>query len=257
MRVLLNGSVLVLVLGVAGLLMAQHGGGGGHSGGSGGHIGGGGGGFHASSSRGSSGFHNSGGGGGWYPTLITPQSYSGHLTFSTPGMGTTGLNRGGSRPVEGRPVWGRPPIRRPGRGYGYYGVGLYPYLGYGYGYYPDDFYGSDYYGGAAPQQQYPQYEVAPDAQQEPYYPPVPYQAQPQPQQQPDPLPSNTPMTIILKDGQKLEVQNYAIMNGMLWDFTRQNSKRIPLGTIDVAASSKATEAAGGSFPEESFGGGSR
>jgi hypothetical protein len=93
----------------------------------------------------------------------------------------------------------------------------------------------------------------------PYYPPIPYDAGP-PQQQyapyPDPNPAPppaTPIILVLKNGQKLEVQNYAIMNGMFWDFTKQTSKRIPLANIDVAASVKATEDAGGSFPAEPFG----
>jgi hypothetical protein len=75
------------------------------------------------------------------------------------------------------------------------------------------------------------------------------------QQQPAPAPDppSLPIILILKSGQKLEVQNYAIVDGMFWDFSKPNSKRIPLANIDLAASEKATEASGGSFPEDSFG----
>jgi len=254
MRMLVKCSVLALS--AVGFLMAQHGGGGHHGGG-----GSGGGGFHASAPARSAspGFHSG------YQTSITPPSYSGHLTLSTPSPYVGSYNR--APIVSGRPVWTRPPIRRPGR-YPYYGgVGLYPFVGYGYGlgYYGDNYLGNDYYGNGgydaapyyAPQEQ-PQYQPNYDAGPEPYagYPPVPYAADPNQQQQPmsDPAPPpSSPITVVLKNGQKLEVQNYAIMNGFFWDFTRANSKHIPVGDVDVAASVKATEAAGGTFPEEAFG----
>ncbi len=175
-------------------------------------------------------------------------------------MGTS-LNRSGSSYGVGvRPSWGRPPIRRPGAGYdryrGYYGLGYYPFIGYGY--YGDDF-SSPYYSSAPDEQYYAPYEQAPDTGAD-YYPPVPYaypsEQQPMPPQYyapaPDPPAPTIPITIVLKSGKTLQVQNYAIMNGMFWDFSKQNAKKIPLSEVDVAASSKATEEAGGSFPEESF-----
>jgi hypothetical protein len=61
-----------------------------------------------------------------------------------------------------------------------------------------------------------------------------------------------PMVLVLHSGKRVEVQNYAIMNGVLWDFNSPNAGRIPLESIDGPASEKATEAAGGSFPEASF-----
>jgi hypothetical protein len=156
--------------------------------------------------------------------------------------------------VGPRPVGTRPPIRRPGHGYGtgYYGVGLYPFLGYGY--YGDPSYTEQ----QAPQEQYVQpYEPMPEQNGDYYPPPVPYAMNPAvqapaPTIAEPPAPPSTPITIVLKSGQKMEVQNYAIMNGVFWDFTKQNSKRIPLAQVDVAASVKATDAAGGAFPEESF-----
>ena len=256
MRRLVNGSLLVMS--VAGLLMAQHGG---HSGGGGGHAGGGG--FHASSGGYSSGFHSSGGGG--YVTSITPQSYSGHLTLSTPPAGATnGFNRSASAPphfVESRPSWGRPPIRRPGAGYdryrGYYGIGYYPVIGYGY--YGDDFYSPYSDSGPVAEQYYAPYEQGPEAvsaysSQVPYtYPADPQQGQPPLAAPQAPEVPSVPITVVLKNGQKLVVQNYAIMNGLFWDFSKQNAKKIALSDIDVEASVKATDEAGGAFPVEAFG----
>lgn len=253
MRMLLKGSLLAL--GVAGFLMAQHGGGGGgHHGGGGFSAGGGfssGGGFHHYSSPATTRFSGT-------AAVIPPPSYSGHLTFSTPGMGTTGAYRSSSRLIEVRPSWGRPPIRLSGAGYnryrGFYGIGYYPFLGYGY-YNGDDFY-SPYYDSAPDQQYYAPYEQGPDTGAD-YYPPVPHAYPPEPQQGPMPVVQvpdapTIPITIVLKNGQTMIVQNYAIMNGLFWDFSKQNAKKIPLSEIDVEASAKATDAAGGAFPAESF-----
>ncbi len=147
---------------------------------------------------------------------------------------------------------------------------MYPYIGYGYGlgYYGDDYFANDYYAnnydpGAyyAPQEQ-PQYQPYYGGGPDPNagYPPVPYAMDPY-QQPPanyaapsdsEPAPTS-PITLVTKNGETRVVQNYAIMNGFFWDFSKASSKRIPLGDVDVAASVKATEAAGGTFPEEAFG----
>lgn len=74
-------------------------------------------------------------------------------------------------------------------------------------------------------------------------PPIPMAAQPQ-------TPPSIPLTIVLRDGTQMTVQNYAITGNMLWDFTSTGATRkIPLSNIDVPASTKATEAAGGEFPQ--------
>ncbi len=246
MRMLLK--VSLLVVGAAGFLAAQHGGGG-HGGGGGFHGGGGGGGFHSSAPAArSSGYYRSN------SAVVPPPSYSGHLTLSTP----TAQFRYGNGGITGsRSYFGRPPIRGPIRR-PYYGFGLYPFLPFGY--YDNDFYDPYYDSGpgvpyAYPdQEQYaPQYEQPPD----PYYgayPPIPYAPYPDPQQQQPPPgdPPSTPITLVLKSGQKLEVQNYAIMDGVFWDFTKPNSKKILIANIDIPASAKATDAAGGAFPEEFF-----
>ncbi len=64
----------------------------------------------------------------------------------------------------------------------------------------------------------------------------------------DPAPPQAPVTLILRTGQQIEVQNYAVMNQTFWDFTNQPARKIPIANIDIAASTKATEARGGEFP---------
>jgi hypothetical protein len=68
---------------------------------------------------------------------------------------------------------------------------------------------------------------------------------------PEPVgPPPVPLTIVLRDGKQLSVQNYAITGNTLWDFTRTGAARkIPLSNIDLAASAKATQANGGEFPQ--------
>ena len=67
-------------------------------------------------------------------------------------------------------------------------------------------------------------------------------------QPPQEAPAVTPITVILRDGQQLQVRSFAVMDKVFWDFSQQPAKRIPVTNIDVAASTKATEAAGGEFP---------
>jgi hypothetical protein len=238
MRMLLK--YCLLLTGIAGLVAAQHGGGG-HSSGGGGHSSGG---FHSSSpmsrpSGGYSGFSS--------PRVVAPPP----IGLQPYASGFTGINRGA---YNNSIHYGWPPntsatrpIRRPAR-YGYYpyGFGYYPSLGYGYG---DGFYDDSANYGSYAAMPDPNVETGPGS----YYPPIPYDSNPQ-QLQPAPPadPPASPIVVILKNGQRLEVQSYAIMNGFFWNFSKQNSKRIPLANIDLAASVKATEDAGGSFPEEPF-----
>jgi hypothetical protein len=62
-------------------------------------------------------------------------------------------------------------------------------------------------------------------------------------------PSQPPIAVVLKDGQRLSVQSYAVMNGFLWDFSRQPVRKIPVSNIDLGESVKATEANGTEFPD--------
>jgi hypothetical protein len=61
-------------------------------------------------------------------------------------------------------------------------------------------------------------------------------------------PPPVPVTLVLHSGQKLQIQNYAVMDGIFWDFSRQPARKIPLSQIDVAASAKLTQDNGGEFP---------
>ncbi len=71
---------------------------------------------------------------------------------------------------------------------------------------------------------------------------------PGPQQQ-DSQPPQVPITLVLRNGQQLQVQNYAIMNQTFWDFSSQPARRIPMSSIDIPASARATETNGGEFPQ--------
>ncbi len=62
-------------------------------------------------------------------------------------------------------------------------------------------------------------------------------------------PPPVPLTLILRDGQQLQVQNYAVTDNTFWEFTDRGTRKIPLSNIDLAASAKATQANGGEFPQ--------
>jgi hypothetical protein len=70
---------------------------------------------------------------------------------------------------------------------------------------------------------------------------------------PDSLPQEAapepPLTVVLHDGQMLQIQNYAVMGDTLWDLSSQPSHRIPVSSIDIPASTKASEASGAEFPQ--------
>jgi hypothetical protein len=72
--------------------------------------------------------------------------------------------------------------------------------------------------------------------------PPPYAAQ-------DSQPAQPAVTLVLRNGQQLKVQNYAVMDQTFWDFTSQPTRKIPIANIDIAASVKATTANGGDFPQ--------
>jgi hypothetical protein len=61
--------------------------------------------------------------------------------------------------------------------------------------------------------------------------------------------SQPSIAVVLKNGQRLSVQSYAIMNGFLWDFSKQPVRKVPVSSIDVPESVKATEANGAEFPD--------
>jgi hypothetical protein len=61
--------------------------------------------------------------------------------------------------------------------------------------------------------------------------------------------SQPPIVVVLKNGQRLPVQSYAVMNGLIWDFSKQPVRKIPVSTVDIAESVKASEANGTEFPD--------
>ena len=254
---ILNRLLVLGTLSASNVLLAQHGSGGGaHSGFAGSHFSGG------------------------APTATVPyhlpsptsvgrpplagtfsNSYSGYGQYpaTSNSVGTARLSPYG--PYRQGSSYGR---RGRYRSYGFVGV---PFFGYGYGGYPygDDFgpygYSPDQYSdggqpmppldngpndvGVGQQLQQLNNEVNDlrnNLNQANQNPPVPY-ADPQPTAQPTP-----PITVVLSNGQSLQVQNYAVMGDTFWDFSSQPVRKIPVSAIDVSASTKATEASGAEFP---------
>ncbi len=78
-----------------------------------------------------------------------------------------------------------------------------------------------------------------------YGPPPPLSAR---SSDPPPTPV-MPITVVLRNGQTLQVQNYAVMDQTLWDFSKQPVRKIPVSNIDITASSQATAANGAEFPQ--------
>ena len=166
---------------------------------------------------------------------------------------------------------GRLPSRRPGtRGYA---NPFYPVFLYG-----GSFYGSPAYDEGGTYYDQPQQQLQPDpagvgipydGSEEPAYAaplaspyPPPYypgpysemggpQASPQQQETAPsaPVVTEPPITIVLRSGQKLRVDNYAVTNGVLWDFSKTPIRKIPVSSIDISASAQATEASGTDFPD--------
>lgn len=188
-------------------------------------------GFNSGFNRG--GFGN--GGGGYYGNRNAGRSHAGY------GYGSAGRGRGDYRGISS----------------GYF---VSPY------YYPFLDYGSAPYGGApedVPEDPNPQgallvqnalgaqvqrltseIEKLKSSQQQPAA-----QAPASPRQPDPPPPPVMPITLVLRDGQMLKVQNFAVMGQTFWDFSKQPVRKIPVSSIDVTASSQATAASGAEFPQ--------
>jgi hypothetical protein len=247
----------LLLAGGLNLLFAQHGAGHGSSG-------------HASSashgSSFSSGYARSAPASTTFSTLSNHYPLPGQAVYPTPiGLqrqysGYTGINRGAL------PIGGGRAGRRYGNGYGFRG-------GYFYPYYLSTFDDSDYspyaynnYAGSDPSaqtsnvtanllgEQIAQLSAEVDALRNAggaqYDQPetrIPYRAPPasaEDESAPEP-----PLTLILANGRKLQLKNYAVMGQDVWDFSTQPARRIALSTVDIAASKAASEASGAEFPE--------
>lgn len=78
-------------------------------------------------------------------------------------------------------------------------------------------------------------------------PPPPYKAPPAAQNDDDR--TALPITLVLRDGRKLQVADYAVMGQDIWDFSKQPAKRISIASLNLPASKAETEANGGEFPK--------
>jgi hypothetical protein len=167
--------------------------------------------------------------------------------------GYTGIRPGALRTYgyTGRGGYGRRDFRRVP--YGYFFAPYYdPYLGYADSAYGDYGYGPGYpydpgsdpnLEGAMMADQINR--LGAEVEQLKYgQPPAPPAMTAQDSQPPD-----APVTLVLRNGQQLKVQNYAVMDQTFWDFTSQPTRKIPIANIDIAASVKATTANGGDFPQ--------
>ncbi len=80
-----------------------------------------------------------------------------------------------------------------------------------------------------------------------------------PPPQPNPAPTSeadapqAPIVLVFQNGGQVSTRSYAVMNGTVWDFSKQPARKIPLTSVDIAASTKATEASGGEFPQIALG----
>jgi hypothetical protein len=53
--------------------------------------------------------------------------------------------------------------------------------------------------------------------------------------------------LVFRNGQQREIQNYAIIDGMLWNFTGSRTERIPLAVLDIPATVRANDDRGVDF----------
>lgn len=59
---------------------------------------------------------------------------------------------------------------------------------------------------------------------------------------------NDPTTVLIfRDQHQREIQNYAIVDGLLWSFTPQRIEKVPLAILDIPATIKANEERGVDF----------
>jgi hypothetical protein len=76
------------------------------------------------------------------------------------------------------------------------------------------------------------------------------QAEAPPEQaQAKPVPAAPPVTLVLRNGGKVQSSSFAVMNGVFWDFSKQPARRVPVSDVDLTASARATEESGAEFPE--------
>lgn len=205
------------------------------------------------------------GGRGAFTNLPPGTGFNGILGSSNPGLGLNGLP-----PLQNRPFRvgngcfncrsGRGDRGHRGGHGGSYGYGAYPFIG---GYIPlfDNYSFDNGYSTVDPSAQQPQPDAAALALGNEIYrlkgevdqlkdqktqrstapePSAPrYDAPTQP--------AEPATVIVLRNGNKFESTNYAIMNQTLWNFTAKPVQKIPLSAIDLSASERANAERGVDF----------
>jgi hypothetical protein len=73
------------------------------------------------------------------------------------------------------------------------------------------------------------------------------QAAPTPPAPPAPPEPLDPTTLVFKDGHKMEVDNYAIIGQTLYDMTPGHKRRIPISSLDLAATQRENDDRGVNF----------
>jgi hypothetical protein len=73
------------------------------------------------------------------------------------------------------------------------------------------------------------------------------QAATEPVAKTDALPNRRPTVLVYRDGQRAEIQNYAIVGQTLWVFSEQRASKVPLAQLDLDATQKANEERGIEF----------
>jgi len=85
-----------------------------------------------------------------------------------------------------------------------------------------------------------------DGDQDAYAQPVP--ARPRTPEAESHAAAIQPTTVLIfRDQHKQEVENYAIVGHMLWNFAPQHTQKIPLSDLDLAATTKANDDRGVTF----------
>ncbi len=62
-------------------------------------------------------------------------------------------------------------------------------------------------------------------------------------------PASPPVTVVLRNGQRFQSSNYAVMDNTFWDFSKSPMRRVPMADVNIPASVEASAAAGAQFPE--------
>lgn len=188
--------------------------------------------------------HHAGGSAPAVHVAPSPSFHGAHSGFNHPIQTGPGLNLNYSqhKPFVGDQNW-TPAFGDHGRRH-FRGFVAIPYA---VPYYDWSGYDSDYYSEPPSATVAPQYQEQAPSQD--YYEAPPESGYTSPgatvPETPDPQP---PIVIVFHNGQTVQVSSYAIAQGFIWDFSKQIAHKIPVSSIDVDASSKATEQAGGEFP---------